>query len=684
MAKNSVDSPVVKTACRMCRHSCGIDVYVQDGKIVRIEGTPENPASRGILCPKGGAIIDYVYSPDRIRYPLERDGHTWRRIGWDAAIDTIAARLEEIKQRHGARALAVYCGESASQCDAIHYMRRFLDIYDSPNLFSGGSLCARPIPIGCQLSFGKAFIPEPENSKCIMLWGIDPYNSDRPQTTQILTARKAGSKLIVVDPRQTFFARRADLHIQPRPGSDCILALGMLNVIVSDGLYDKEFVARWTIGFEALKDHLLNFPPGKVEEATWIPRDAIKEAATIYATTKPASIIPGSALNHQACAVQNIRAISILQAITGNIDVVGGWTAPPQLRLSPMALPQRLTEMPLGADKYPLFVASRGRLEGQAAVLADVLLTDEPYPVKAMIVAGGNPALSFPNSAKIVQALQKLEFLAVMDVTMTRTAELADLVLPAATFLETTELHSYGSSGLPYVILRKKAMEFPECWPDWKLWFQLAKRMGYEEYFPWSDEEEAIDFLLRPSGITVKDLKENAAGIFYGSKQYKGYEKQGFPTPSGKIELHCARLEELGHSPLPAPQQPEAADPKLAKEYPLILTTGARALEYTHSQFRNISSLRKRVPEPVAEIHPSTAERYGIADSGMMFIETTKGKIEIKAIVTEGIIPYVISIPFGWEEANTNVLTNWQDPDPISGLPVLASLLCKIQAASPK
>lgn len=680
-----VNSGVIKSACRMCRHACGIDVRLQDGKVLEVKGTAENPASAGILCPKGRAIVEYIYSPNRIRYPQKRVAGQWQRIDWDEALNTMATKLERIKQEYGARALAVYCGESASQCDGIVYLRRFLDVYGSPNLFSGSSLCNRPIPMACQLTFGKAFVPEPENSRCIVVWGIDPYSSNHRQATQILTAKKSGAKLIVIDPRRTFFAKRADVYIQPRPGSDCILALGMLNVIVSQGLYDKEFVSKWTTGFERLTGHLADYSPDKVEEATWVPGNVIREAATILATTRPACIIPGSALNHQTCAVQNIRALSILQAITGNIDVAGGWIAPVELRLSPMALPEKLSERPLGEDQYPLFVASRrGRLEGQAAVLTDALLTDEPYLVKAMIVAGGNPVLSWPDTTKVVKALQKLDFLVVMDVTMTRTAELADIVLPAATFLETTELHSYGSSGLPYVILRKKATEVPECWPDWKLWFQLAKRMGYEEYFPWSDEEEAIDFLLRPSGITVKDLKWNATGIFYGSKQYKGYEKQGFPTPSGKIEIHCAKLEELGHSPLPAPQQAEAADPELAKEYPLILTTGARALEYTHSQFRNISSLRKRVPGPVGEIHPSTAERYGIADGEMMFIETTKGEIKIKARVTEGIIPYVISIPFGWEEANANVLTDWRAADPISGLPVLASLLCKIQAASPQ
>lgn len=671
---------MVKSACRMCRRACGIDIHLQTGRVVEVKGSVENPASSGILCPKGRAVIDYIYSPGRIRSPLRKDGGLWQPIGWDEALDTIAAKLQKIKKEHGAKALAAFIGESASQCDAIFYARRFMDVYGSPNLFTGGSLCYRPIPIACRLTFGKTLIAEPENSKCIVLWGANPYNSNRQQTTHILTSRKAGAKLIVIDPRRTFFAKKADVHIQPRPGSDCILALAMLNVIISEELYDKEFIHRWTTGFDRLRNHLANYTPENVEELTRVPRDAIKEAARIIATAKPASIIPGIGLYHQTGGVQNLRAISILQAITGNIDVAGGWIAPTELCLSNMALPERLTERPLGEDKYPLFVAYSRRLEGQAAVLTDTLLTNKPYPIKAMFIAGGNPALSWPDTAKVMAALQELDFLVVMDVRMTETAQLADMVLPAATFMETTELHTYSESGLPYVILRKKATEFPECWPDGKFWLQLAKRMGYQDDFPWSNEEESIDYLLKSSGITLEELKKNPAGIFYGVKQYETYKQNGFPTPSGKIDLYSSKLCELGHNPLPTPQWQEDIKSVAAQKYPLLLITGARHLEYTHSQFRDIPPLQQKVAGPTAEIHPRTAERYGIADKRMIYIETMKGKIEIKAKITEDIMPEVVSIPFGWVGANANILTDWQNPDPISGLPALVGLSCLIGA----
>ncbi len=427
-----MDSLIVKSACRMCRRACGIDMRLQDGRIVEVKGTAENPASTGVLCPKGRAIVDYINSAGRIRHPLKRNGDSWRQIGWDEAIDTIAIKLERIKREYGARAFAVYIGESASQCDATSIARRFLDVYGSPNLFTGGSLCYRPIPIACRLTFGKMFIAEPEKSRCIVLWGINPYHSNRQQTTQILTARRAGARLIVIDPRRTLFARRADIHIQPKPGSDCLLALAMLNVIVSNELYDKAFVKEWTVGFDRLKEHILAYTPEKVEEATGVPVDVIEQAATVFDTTGPASIIPGTGLYHQVGGLQNIRALAILQAITGNIDAAGGWITPIELHLNNLALPEKASGRPLGEDRYPLFVAYGRRLEGQAAVLTDTLLTEKPYPVKTMFIAGGNPALSWPDSAKVTKALQKLDFLAVMDVRMTETARLADIVLPVA------------------------------------------------------------------------------------------------------------------------------------------------------------------------------------------------------------------------------------------------------------
>ena len=253
-------------------------------------------------------------------------------------------------------------------------------------------------------------------------------------------------------------------------------------------------------------------------------------------------------------------------------------------------------------------------------ILLNSLLTEKPYPIKAMIIVGGNPLLTWPNSSKVKKGLERLDFLVVMDVFMTSTAELANVVLPACTYWERTELHEYGLLNCtPYVMLRRKAIEpLWNSWPDWKFWLELSRKMGYEEYFPWNSIEEITDFLLKPSGITLKQLEENPSGFFHGHMEYKKYLK-GFKTPSGKIELYSETLEKLGYDPLPTHKEPPespVSNPELAKEYSLILTTGARILEYTHTMLRDVKRLNERVPEPLSShsipIHGSPVKGWHI------------------------------------------------------------------------
>lgn len=348
-------------------------------------------------------------------------------------------------------------------------------------------------------------------------------------------------------------------------------------------------------------------------------------------------------------------------------------------------MPTKLEEPALGQSEYPIFFGVLGREfgEGQAMLLSDTLLSEKPYPIKMMMVVGSNPLLTWPDSHKVAQAFKNLDFLVVMDQFMSETAQLADLVLPAATFLERTELSDYYSLyGVPYAMLRKKVIEYEECWPDLKFWFAMAERLGYQDYFPWKTIEESIDYVLEPSGLSVKKLTEEMPeGVTYDKVKYKEYETGGFKTPSGKVELYSETLAQMGYPPMPtfreSPETPES-NPELAKEYPLILTTGARILEFCHSQHRNVPKLRQRIPEPLAEINPVTAEEYGVADGDMMTVSTKRGSIEIRASVTQDIIPGVVSIPHGWAEANVNLLTSQDSSDPVIGYPALKALLCRV------
>jgi len=359
------------------------------------------------------------------------------------------------------------------------------------------------------------------------------------------------------------------------------------------------------------------------------------------------------------------------------------------IRMRPIRLLEMMEGKPLGVDRYPLTYEVYGTLfgEGQAMTLPETLLTDEPYPIKTMIIASSNPLLTWPDSRKVKEAFGKLDFLVVMTQSMTETAQLAHIVLPAASFLERIGIctRSYSAKGFPYILLRKKIVEVGECWSDIKFWLELSKRMGYEEYFPWKDEEEMFDYLLEPSGLTLKQLRDDEpSGLFYAPITYRKYEQKGFGTPSGKVELYSETLERLEQAPLPTHREPRESPistPDLAREYPLILTTGARIDRYLHSQLHNIPRLRKGAPKPIAEIHRRTAAEYGIEDREKVIVETKRGGIELEARVSDDILPQVVSISHGWAEANVNLLTDIGFDDPITGVPGFKATLCKIYKA---
>jgi anaerobic selenocysteine-containing dehydrogenase len=680
----------IKTLCQACLYSCGIEAYVEGGKIIKIKGMPEHPVNKGRLCPKGANIINWVYSPERLKYPLKKENGEWKRISWDEALDTIALKLREIKETHGAKAVASLFGMVFFVQGRIskELMQRFWDVYGTPNIFSTDSMCYRVRCAAQAMTFGGRAVPDLEigNTNCLVFWAHNPHASQPPLDWRLTSKNLEGKKIIVIDPRKTLIAEKAHIHIKPRPGTDCALALGMLNAIISRGLYDREFVKNWTFGFDKLKEHVKDYQPEKVEKITWVPKEKIIEAAEVFAKTKPACIHQSwGTLDQTTAGFYTTRATSILQIITGNYDIPGGWIKHIEPPYRSPRLPQMVEDIPIGIDSFPLHnkVGERVFGEGHGMFLPDAILKGEPYPIKAAIITGTNPLLTWPNTEKFEEALKKLDFLVVMDLFMTDTAKLADIVLPAASFLERDEWpHFPFVLGVPYIMFRKKVIEFEECWPDIKFWMELAKRMGYEKYFPWKDVYEYMDYVMEPSGLTVKYLREEVPnGLFWTPVKYKKYETDGFPTPSKKIEIYSETLEKMGYEPLPVhiePLESPISTPELAKEYPLILTTGSRLLEFLHSEHRNVEKLKKKTSKPLAEINRKTALQYGIKDGDKIIVETKRGSIEIKAKVTEDIVSDVVNISHGWQEANVNILTDERPANTVGGQPALTALLCRI------
>jgi anaerobic selenocysteine-containing dehydrogenase len=686
--KNEPDSSqLFKTVCMLCFQVCGIDAYVQDGKLVRVEGMREHPCTRGIICLRGRHLTDYVYSPDRLTYPIQKTKGGWKRIDWDQALDTIAAGLQKIKSKYGPEAVAFTVGSiGAENIEISAFAQRFRAAFGTPNFFSIEAHCFRSRIMARMLTFGTYPLEDPDRSECIILWGHNPDTSEPPLAGRIYKALERGLKLIVIDPKRIPLAKYG-VHVQPRLGTDCALALSMMHVIIGEKLYDANFIEKYTVGFDRLTVHVKDYTPENVAEICGLAAADIRKISRVFANAKSAAIIQGiNSLDDHINGLQNNRALAILHAITGNYNVPGGWTTNPFMRLTDLRLP--VEGEPIGSDAHPMFRSFWGMTApyGQQMLLPDAILTEKPYPIKAMIVSGGNPAAAWPDSGKLKKAFQKLDLMVVMDLFMTETAEQADIVLPACSSMEKLGLaYNYGlTMGMPYVLLSKKVIDpIGECWPDWKFYSKLGSKMGFEELFPWKSDKEVVEMFLATGDMSLKKLQANPVGLWFGERCDDMDKANPIRTPSGKIELYSQTLADEGYDPIPVhiePSQSPVRSPELAQTYPLILNTGTRMPEYTHWQMRTIEPLRNTAPDPAAELHPLTAAEYGIHDGDWMIVETQKGQISLKALTTEDLMPGLVSILHGWQgKANQNVLTELEPRDPVTGYPELRALACRIR-----
>ncbi len=514
---------VIKTDCGLCINCCGVNAYVENGKLVKVEGTKENPISKGRLCPKGERLTDLLYSPGRLKYPMKKVNGRFQRISWDDALTEIAAKLQALKDKYGAHTLATWTGSvGVEHFEMAAFNQRFKGAFGTPNFFNPEGICFRTRILARQITFGRYPVEEPVNANCILLWGRNPDESYPPVGRIVRERVEAGAKLITIDPRRIPISKLG-IYLQPRPGTDGAIALAMMNVIIEEDLWDKEFVEKYTFGFDKLAEHVRDFTPEKAEMISSVPAAEIIRAARIFATTKNACILEGVGhMNQFANGLQTNRAYSILMSITGNVDVPGGWVTCPQVRLADLRLPQE--ENNLGWDEFPIFhqFAKRPPPYGSASLMTEAMKTEKPYPIKAFISSGSNPALTFPDTKLFLEAVKNLELFVNIDPNMTETGQLADYVLPAATFLEETGIGGfpYGISYCePYVMLRKKVVEpLYESKPIWLIWTELGRKMGYAEHFPWNTDEEVAEYFFSTSGVTMKDLTDHPEGVYFGKK----------------------------------------------------------------------------------------------------------------------------------------------------------------------
>jgi anaerobic selenocysteine-containing dehydrogenase len=673
----------IMTDCTLCYHSCGCRVTVEKGRAVKVEGLESHPLNRGELCPKGQYALEHIYSPDRLKYPLKRGAGGFQRIGWDRAMDEIAEKLNRLREAYGPQILGVFTGSvGVENMEMAGLTQRFKAGYGSPNFFSVESVCYRMRIRTRQITFGKYPIEELD-SRLYILWGHNPDASDFPLKLALDRNLARGAKLVVIDPRRIPLAERADMYLRIRPGTDGALALAMMNVIITERLYDKPFIEAHAVGFDRLMEHVGKYTPEWAQEITWIDAREIRKLARLFAGTKGASIYQGTCTQDQtANGTQNSRAFSILQTITGNINVPGGWVVSPRLAFGDVSLEVEGT--PLGGDQYPLFFEVWGRKSPYGVVT--VVPESIPDKLKAFYVVGGNPLVSMPDSNAFRDAFRKLDLLVVHDMFMTETAQEAHYILPACSHLEKWGVaYTYNvCHALPYLMLRKKCIEpLYESRSEWKAYPDLAQRLGMADAFPWKSEEELVSFELGPSGLSFDYLlNEKPEGDFYQEKQY-GIREGLFRTPTGKIEIYSDALARVGFNPLPDYTEPEQspmrAENAFLDQYPLILSTGHRNYYFTHSQHRNVAALREQSLEPEAEIGPETARRFGIENGALAAVQTNRGKVRMKVRVAPSVSEGVVFVPHGWPgEANANFLTDAKCRECILGYPDMKSLMCTI------
>jgi len=682
-----------KTHCaRMDHGGCALLVGVKDNRIEQVKGDPHGYLNRGYTCYKGRVSGDRLTHPERLRYPLKRAGKRgegkWMRITWDEALDETAQNLLRIKEKYGARAVAFGAGMPKG---LEHFVLiRLANVFGSPNIVASQDVCHAPRELTGIHTCGFYPVADFHNpTQLILSWASNLLStSEEGQIASLaLDQLKKGARLIVVDPRRTELADRADLWLQLRPGTAQALALGFLNVIIEESLYDRDFVEKHTYGFEDLARHVKQYTPEKVSEITWVPPEPIRRAARLYAEAKPAALQWGNAIEHDVNAFDAARSLVCLMAICGNLEVPGGNVNAHDPKI--MGLGEFVRADLLPDKRREMIGAHHGVIPRLMTVppafFRKAVLEGTPYPVRGYYGMCTNPLVAWADSTTTYKAFMDLDFVAVSEIFMTPTASLADIIFPVAHQFEMNDIGHYGI-GHGMILARPKLVDPPdECRPDIRIMNDLGSRLSAPEYWH-KDFEEFLEDVLRPSGFTYSEFV--AKGYLKGPDRFRLHREQGFRTPTGKVELKLSTAGKFKLKEFPEfTTLPEEEDP----EYPLILIS-AKSRYFLMSSYRWVERLREKRPRPVVEIHPETAAVHGISDGEDVVIETKYGEIIQEARVTDIVHPLTISAALGWwfpegdaaeqfewRKSNFNMLTSIEKLGKEFGTPNLKNIPCRIR-----
>jgi thiosulfate reductase / polysulfide reductase chain A len=696
------DVTTVYSYCESCFWKCGVKVSVEGGRIRKIDGYADNPKSRGMLCPRGQGAIAQTYDPDRLKRPLIRvEGSArgegrYREASWEEALDHIAEKMLAIRDEHGPESVAFFAHGSGDGWFAEHLP----GAWGSPNAAKPSvSLCTAPRETASQYTFGRGIagheqIDWDETDYIVLIGhhiGEDTHNTQLQQFSQAL---KRGAKLVVVDPRFSTAASKADEWLPIKPGTDTALLLAWLHVLVDEERYDASYVERYTLGFDELAAHVAEFTPEWAEAITEIPAETIRRIARQMAAHAPRAVIPVNrhAVWYGAQDTHRMRSLYLVNVLLGNYGVEGGYylcDAPivekyphPDLPLTPAAggCGGGATDSTAEGPFRP--AADRGRFFGSATAVQELIepmITGEPYPLKGLVCFGVNLFHAVPMVERTKQALANLDLYVAIDVMPMEHVMWADVILPEATYLERHDDLSLIAHKTPFITARFPAIEpMYDSKPGWWIARELGIRLGLAEYFPWADMEEYLDRRLRSIGSSLEAMREQGTIVRRGRPYLEDWEalnRNPFGTPSGKIEIYSERFAEAGLDPLPI-YEPQPDPP--GEHYRLLY---GRSPVHTFSRTHNNPLLMDMHGENEVWLNTREAERLGLAQHEYVFLENQDGVREgpVRVLVTERIRPDCVYIVHGFGHkaplmrvahgrgaSDTHLQTHY-DLDPVSG-----------------
>ena len=693
----SMSEKIIKSACRACHGGCGVLVTVKDNKVVKIDGDPDSPINRGILCIKGKKYHTITHHPERLTQPLKKENGEFVPVSWDQALDEIAERFLKNKQMYGPESMAIGYGTSRENDP---YVYRFANLYGTPNVLTAGHMCYAPrVTLGIAMTGSHNLVDYEGEPACVIVWGANPLvsNPDEYKGFDLARTIQKKAKIICIDPRRSTVAKNASQWLRIKPGTDGALAWGMANVIIDRGMYDETFVTKYSHGWKEFCERAKQYPLSWAADKTGLSEAEIIKVAETYATIKPAAIHWGVSLEQTKNCTNTIRLLISLMAMTGNLDRPGGNVLFPKttvLGFKHLTAVNRLTteqnKKRLGGDRFRL---SNRLMVLNPKMVWDAILKEKPYPVKSLYLISTNPLITRANAREVKAALEKVDTLVVQDFFLTPTAKEADYVLPASTWLE----HDYiGDMWKRHgrVVLRQKCVQVGEARSDYDILNDLGKRCTDPSQW-WPTMKDSLNEILAPTGFSWEDFVKR--GYIESERRFKKYQFEGFRTQTRKFEFFSTVMGDLGYDPLPGyvdPPETPWSNPELAKQYPFQLITGARIKSFFHSENRQPGPLRNHHPDPLVEIHPVKAKEKGIVSGDWVKISSLRGSVKMRADVTDRVPENVVSAnhgwwfpenkkDLGWDQSNINILTD-NDPDTCDqafGATNLRTMLCNIEKA---